>query len=391
MSQVGLIQCVDYDRERVRRALRQALDCASFNPASFSGRKVAMKPNLLLASAPEKAIITHPEFARAVAELIVEHGGRPLLIESPPFYPLAKMIPKIGYDAWVKEFNVEVADDRQGRTLTWEGGRRIHQADISAAYFDADIIVNLPKFKTHGCTYISGAVKNLFGALPGITKSKMHLRFPENDDFADWLLDLATGFIRGFTPQKPLINIMDAVLGLEGEGPGPAGTPRRIGVIVAGADPVAVDYIATSVAGLDPNLVPTIARGWDRGFGAARPEEIQFAGAKISDVQISDFVPTRATISSHFMRGRLVGPRVKNLVLERPSPDPAKCTLCYRCRTVCPAGAIGEAPAGKRRPRYDYNKCIRCFCCMEMCPEAAISLKRGRWQWVVELGSRLPR
>jgi uncharacterized protein (DUF362 family) len=388
MTRVSLLKCADYDKDQIKRLLGQGMEQIGFDLASFRNARVALKPNLLIASAPEKAIITHPVFVRAVAEVVKDHGGQPVLIESPPFTPLPKMIHKVGYAGFVEELGVEVARDRTPDVLAYEGARRIKKIEISRAYFDVDLIINLPKFKTHGFTYISGAVKNLFGALPALTKSKMHMRFPESGEFSEWLLDLTGAFLRGFEPSKPLLNLVDAIVGQEGEGPGPAGTPRKIGVIVMGQDPIAVDYVATRVVGLDPNLVPTITRAWARDFCVHSPEEIEVLGERIEDVQLKNFIPTQATIASHFMRGRLVGPRVKNWVMERPVPSPEKCTLCYQCRTICPAEAIAEAKDGGKIPRYDYVKCIRCFCCLEVCPEAAISKKRGRLQWVVEAGLR---
>ena len=388
MARVSLLKCADYDKDQIKRLLGQGMEQIGFDLASFRNARVALKPNLLIASAPEKAIITHPVFVRAVAEVVKDHGGQPVLIESPPFTPLPKMIHKVGYAGLVEELGVEVARDRTPDVLAYEGARRIKKIEISRAYFDVDLIINLPKFKTHGCTYISCCVKNLFGALPALTKSKMHLRFPENDDFAEWLLDLTGAFLCGFKPGKPLLNMVDAIVGQEGEGPGPAGTPRKIGVIVMGQDPIAVDYVATRVVGLDPNLVPTLTQAWARDFCINSADEIEVLGERIEDVQLKNFIPTQATIASHFMRGRLVGPRVKNWVMERPVPSPEKCTLCYQCRTICPAEAIAPAKDGGKIPCYDYLKCIRCFCCLEVCPEAAISKKRGRLQWVVEAGLR---
>lgn len=384
MAKVSLQKCPRYDKDQIKAAIELGLSQIGFPVSAFREAKVALKPNLLIASFPEKAIITHPVFVRAVAEVVKDHGGRPVLVESPPFTPLPKMISKVGYADFVQELGLEVARDWEAATLTYEAARRIKRIEISKAYFEADIIINLPKFKTHGCTYVSASVKNLFGALPGLTKSKMHLRFPENDDFAEWLLDLSGAFIRGFDPPKKILHIVDAIVGQEGEGPGPAGTPRPIGVIVMGQDPVAVDYVAVRVVGLDPGKVPTIARAWAREFCVSSPEEIEVLGERIADVRLENFVPTRATISSHFMRGSLVGPRVKNWVMERPVPAPEKCALCYQCQSICPAGAIAAAGPGRRAPRYDYRKCIRCFCCLEICPEAAISLRRGKLQWIVE-------
>lgn len=391
MVRVSLLKCDQYDKDLIKGSIEKGLAQIAFGPSSFRGSRVALKPNLLTASLPDKAIITNPEFVRAVAEVVKDHGGRPVLIESPPFTPLPKIIDKVGYARIVKELDIEVADDRASDTLTYEGARRIKRIEISKAFFHVDVIINLPKLKTHGLTYISGAVKNLFGAIPGLTKSKMHLRFPESEEFSEWLLDLTGAFIHGFTPPKRILHVMDGIIGQEGEGPGPAGRPRLIGVIILGQDPVAVDYVAVRVLGLDPDKVPTISRAWTRDFCVPSPREIDVVGERVEDVKLYDFVPTRSTVPSHVLRGPLVGPRMKNLIVERPVPDAGKCTLCYQCKTICPVGAISMAEVNNKTPHYDYTKCIRCFCCMEICPEAAIFIKKGRLQWIMETRQRARR
>jgi formate hydrogenlyase subunit 6/NADH:ubiquinone oxidoreductase subunit I len=171
---------------------------------------------------------------------------------------------------------------------------------------------------------------------------------------------------------------MDAIVGQEGEGPGTSGTPRQIGAIIIGSDPVAVDCVATGIAGLDYKKIPSIFLGFQRDFiTVSSPEDISIIGQSIEDLHVKNFQPTKSSISSHILRGWLVGPTVKNLFIEKPWPVAEKCTLCYKCKSVCPAGAISKAQENRKIPGYDYRKCIRCFCCIEFCPEAAISLKKG--------------
>ncbi|MFP4667856.1 MAG: DUF362 domain-containing protein [Desulfobacterales bacterium] len=389
MSVVSLVKCSSYERGDVEAALEQSLENIGLSKDFFAGAKVAVKPNLLTAAKAESAVITHPEFFRAAIRIIKSGGGTPVLIESPAAHSLWRVIKKTGYANVVDEERIEVADPAPVRTIYYEAARRFKYIDISAAYFDADMIVALPKFKTHGITYITGAVKLLFGAVPGLEKSKMHLRLPRHDDFADYLLDLYEAMTFGFDPPKPVLYLMDAVVAMEGEGPGHGGRPRNMGAVIAGREGVAVDWTAARVAGLDPARVYTIVKGFKRGCGATGPEEIKVAGESPGKLMLSDFVPASGDSGfSGSNRWPLNTKTFRDLFVERPVPKPELCTLCHECRKICPAGAISAPEPGKNTPVYDYGKCIRCYCCLEICPEGAIEKKKGRLQWLMDIFER---
>ena len=166
-----------------------------------------------------------------------------------PFIPLKRRSGKTDYKEIVQTEQVEVADPAVTETLQFEDSRTLKSIIISKAFFDADIIINLPKFKTHGLTYITGAVKNYFGAIPGLRKSKMHIKLPAPLDFTQFLLDLYGAILKGFPKPKTVLNIMDAVVAMEGEGPGTGGKPFPLNLIITGHDAVAVDLAAVKAAG----------------------------------------------------------------------------------------------------------------------------------------------
>jgi len=385
MAVVSLVRCSSYEDSELSRAIEKSLSDIGFSYKALHGARVAIKPNLLTVAEDDSAVITHPAFFRAVVRMVKAGGGTPVLVESPAVHSLERVIKKTGYGRVVEEEAVAVADPAATRPLYFEGANRFKHIRIAEAYFDADIILALPKFKTHGITYITGAVKLLFGAVPGMEKSKMHLRLPGHADFADYLLDVYGAMAHGFDPPKPMIHIMDAVWALEGEGPGQAGRPRRMNAVLAGTDGVAVDWAAARLAGLDIEKAPTIIHGFERGYGVSCPADIRIKGEAIENLQITDFVP--ATGDSLFARTNqwpLNTRTFRNLFVERPMPRPDLCTLCHQCRKICPAGAIGPAEQGKNVPSYDYGMCIRCYCCLEICPEGAIEKKRGRLQWMLD-------
>lgn len=383
MTKVALIKCSDYKDDLLIKVIKDGLGKIGFDFAQLKNARVGLKPNLLMAAKPDKAVTTHPLFFKAVAKIVIEHGGTPILTECHGFGPVKSVLNSTGYSEVIKELGMQAGEMDETAELHYPQAKLMKRIEISKAFFDVDIIINLPKFKTHGFTYMSGAVKNLFGTIPGLRKARMHLRFPEPNGFSEWLLDLNGALLNGFEKPKKIIHIMDAIVGQEGEGPGPSGTPKKIGAVIFGSDPVAVDFVAAGVAGLDYKKVPTIMLGFKRDFTVSSPDDISVIGQSIEDLRVKDFQPTKSSFSSHIFRGWLVGPTVKNIFIEKPWPGEEKCTLCYKCKSVCPAEAISDARQNRKIPLYDYKKCIRCYCCIEFCPEAAIALKKGKLQWLL--------
>ena len=381
MSLISLQKCARYDNKILKEKILTGLRQIGFNPIELKDKRVCLKPNLLMPVSPERAVTTHPEFFRAVAQIVRDYTSNIVLIESPNIFALKPTIKKTGLAEIVNDLEIEVADINVTETLRFPLAHRYKNIDISRAFFDVDYIINMPKLKTHGFTHYTGAVKNLFGVMPGLSKARMHMRAPSQMEFTEFLLDLYGGLLNGFEKPKKFIHIMDAVVGMEGEGPGPSGKPREIGAVMVAEDAVALDYIAVNLVGLKVKKVFAITEGFRRGYGVKSPDEIRITGESIDDMRIKDFRAPRTSIMGGVM-WPLTSPTIKNLFVEKPVPKAEKCTLCYNCMKVCPAEAIAKAD-DSGIPRYDYRKCIRCFCCMETCPEAAIYLKNGVLQWLM--------
>ena len=381
MAVVSLQKCAKYDNKILKEKILAGLRQIDFDLTGLKNKRVCLKPNLLMPFNPERAVTTHPEVFRAVAQIVRDYTDNIVLIESPNFFPLKSTIKKAGLAEIVDDLKIEVADINVTETLKFSSAHRYKSIDISKAFFDVDYIINMPKLKTHGFTHYTGAVKNLFGAMPGLSKSRMHMTAPSQMEFAEFLLDLYGGLLNGFEKPKKFIHIMDAVVGMEGEGPGPTGKPKEIGAVIIGDDAVALDYVAVNLVGLELKKVFTITQGFKRGYGVKSPDDIRVTGERLEDMRINDFLPPKSVVRGGII-WPLTSPTVKNLFVEKPVPRADACTLCYNCMKVCPAGAITKADEAKI-PQYNYRKCIRCFCCMETCPEAAIDLKKGALQWLM--------
>lgn len=381
MAVVSLQKCAQYDNQELKNKILAGLYQIEFDLAELKNKRVCLKPNLLMPMSPERAVTTHPEVFRAVAEIVRDYTKDIVLIESPNIFPLKPTIKKAGLGGIIDDLKIEVADINITETLRYDSANRYKHIDISKAFFDVDYIINMPKLKSHGFTNYTGAVKNLFGAMPGLSKSRMHMRAPSQMEFSQFLLDLYGGLLNGFAKPKKFIHIMDAVIGMEGEGPGPSGKPKKIGAIIVSDDAVALDYIAVSLIGLDVNKVFAVTEGFKRGYGVRSPDDIQLKGEPLEAMRINDFKAPKSVVRGGGI-WPLTSPIVKNLFVEKPVPKAEICTRCYNCLTVCPAGAIVKADQAKV-PKYNYNQCIRCFCCMKTCQEAAIELKKGILQWLM--------
>lgn len=369
MSIVSLLKVSSYNRKDLLDALSLSIKKTGFNAADLTGAKIAVKPNLLTSATPESGIITHPEFFRAVILFIKEHRGTPILVESPAFLPLSRVMKKTGYEEIVNEEKIIVADTRKTTVIKNDNAIRYKLFHVAEDIVKADFIFNLPKLKTHSLTYFTGAVKNLFGTIHGLEKSRWHIKTENAVEFISFLLDLYGAFIN--LKKDRIINIMDGIIGLEGEGPGKTGRPVLAKALIAGLDAISVDSTAIITAGLDINKAHLCIEGEKRGLGVSTHDRITITGAAQNDFQYRFLQPGGSSLFRKLPAGSIL----KILLVDKPVPDKTKCTLCYQCKAICPAKSIDISSDGKV-PLYNYKKCIRCYCCMEICPEGAIDLRR---------------
>ncbi len=384
MEKVSLVKCSEYRSDLLEDAIEQSLANIGFPLRSFENRTVALKPNFLMASPVQKAVITHPAFFREVARIVRAHGGRVLLVESPAVHSVSTVVKKGEYGPVLEEMDVTVPADGQKRGVVLNPReRRFRRFEVLGPILDADIVINLPKLKTHGLTCMTGATKNLFGLIPGLEKSRWHMKAPGGRAFSELLLDLNEALMYGFSTPKPILHLVDAIVGQEGDGPGPSGTPRQIGAILAGTNPVATDCVAADLLGFDYRSVPSVMGGFERNLGLSSPDDIDRVGEDVGGMRVDGFKPARHRLSTAtYDRWPFNRKTFRNLFTSKPVPLREKCTLCYQCMAICPGGAIEKANSGEKVPRYVYEKCIRCYCCMEICPEAAIHLKAGALEWM---------
>jgi uncharacterized protein (DUF362 family)/ferredoxin len=372
---VSLARCGSYDFQEVKSSVRKSLELLGGMGAFVKpGERVLLKVNLLMKRKPEKATTTHPAVARALAELVREAGATPVIGDSPGGYhfytaaTLRSVYETCGMTEAARESGAELNWDTEIVDVPWPDGVRVKLVKTIRPVLQVDKIINVPKLKTHAMTVYSGAVKNLFGIVPGRHKGEYHLRFENVDDFAELLIDLCLF-------AKPALSVMDAVVGMEGYGP-TSGRPRQVGLIISSADPYALDVVAAEIIGLKGRQVPTIRKSAERGLCPLTGERLTVLGQRVADVAVPTFSKPTVRVALNFY-GLVLPPALKrwmdNLLKPTPRLDPGACSGCGECEKGCPPKAIRMMD---QRPSVDLEACIRCFCCNELCPHGAFAIAR---------------
>lgn len=378
MSKVAVVKCENYDYDRVKSSVRSSLDLLGGISSFVSpGEKVLLKVNLLIRRKPDKVTTTHPSLARALAELVLEAGAFPIIGDSPGGYHFynRSTLESVYETCGMKEaaelsgaelnFNTDVVD------VPYPQGKLMKAIKTIKPVLEVDKIISIPKIKTHAMTVYSGAVKNLFGVIPGSYKPEYHLRFEDAGDFADVLIDICS-FV------KPVLTVMDAVVGMQGYGP-TNGSPKQVGLVIAGANPYELDVIASNIIGLKPKQVPTVRKSIERGLCSGEPEDVQVVGERLEDVAVADFKIPTLKLSFNFynlMMPRFIAKRLNRVMRAKPYFKHEACKSCGMCSKGCPPKAVVMKDG---KPVVDIDRCIRCFCCHELCVYNAVEIKRPWW------------
>lgn len=333
-------------------------------PFPWQGKKFLLKPNILGPYPPEKGITTHPSLVRALVNFLKEKGALCLVGDNPGLHGYAanEKCAKISgiWDA-AGECFINLAKD----TIRVEVASRFTKnLIISKAILEADYVINIPKFKTHLQTKITGAVKNMLGIVVGAEKARVHLAASRPEHFAEALVDI-------YQIRPPDLCIMDAIVGMEGNGPSGKDL-RRIGKILASNDGVVLDALMAEMMGLAPDKVDYLRLARERGLGDidVNKTEIQGNWWRLENFKLP------FTLASQGRVGTIIN-KIFYRFLTRPRLKFSSrlCTCCRVCIEHCPAGALRM----KDRPILDETKCLSCYCCYELCPQQAIEFT-GFWR-----------
>jgi len=364
---LAMQKCQTYEQPQVDAALRRLLEpLGGIGTFVEPGHKVLLKPNMLSCKDPDKAATTHPAVIEAVARLCIEAGARVFIGDSPPsiFGRTEDFWNRTGFARAAANSGAQLVcfenDDKKPLSFTSNGRQLTVYATRHC--FDADLVINLPKMKTHNLTRITGAIKNLFGLLPGLAKAQWHKAFPRPVEFSNFMVDLAQ--------QLPChLTIMDAIEAMDGQGPS-GGRVVKPGVLMAAASPVTVDIGFCAVVGLTPAEVPMLVRCRQLAWGPTAVDQLEIAGTPLSELKFKDYRVPRLVPTSFIPEWLLDFGR--KLAWAGPALLPNLCIKCGRCQKICPADAI---EIGANGAMFNKDRCISCFCCMEVCPVDAIEMQ----------------
>lgn len=369
-TRVAVVRCGSYEAAEVSAAVREALSLLG-GIARFvrAGERVLLKPNLLSAKAPDRAVTTHPAVVEALAALVREAGGVPSIGDSPggAIRGVERVWQNTGMLDLSQRTGIPLVSFEASGSVEVAGKLRTYM--VARPVLEADAVLNVAKMKTHVLTSYTGCVKNMFGIIPGFMKSRLHSLVPRPVPFARHIVDV-------YSLVRPRLNLLDGVVAMEGDGPS-GGRPRPVGAILAGEDAVAVDAVAAGMMGLSEGRVPMLRIAAERGLGIATRAGIEVAGVEPASFDLAGF----ALPNTRFMNF-IPDPLVRALAPwiwvcpEMSREWGCRGEACGLCVRSCPVQAIEMTEQG---PVVTRRKCIECLCCHEVCPEQAV---RVRLSWL---------
>ena len=370
---VAVERAENYQIENIDRAINNAVDfIGGWEKYIKKGDKVLIKPNLLTAALPQKAVTTHPEVVRSVIKAVKKLGAKPFVADSPGVSNVKKTAEKTGI--------LQVCQEEKTPFIFWEKskiypcreGKFVKHFELADTISDFDKIISVAKMKTHVFMGVTGAVKNLFGCIVGTNKARFHLRMQKHADFAHVMVDL-------YYTVKPTLNIIDGISGMEGQGPmsGDIVNPK---LVIVSEDGFAADLVMADKMGFNAENMPIAAAAIEEQR-SVHLKDIEVVGSG-KDIKFAFKRPHTYESMQDTYVPKFILKLGQNQLTSKPVIN-KNCVGCRRCEHHCPPKAINIKA---QRAVIDYHKCIRCYCCQELCEHQAVDLKDG---WILALLKKL--
>ncbi|XMB86093.1 DUF362 domain-containing protein [Mycoplasmatota bacterium WC44] len=364
MNKVILKRCEDYDIVKIKNQINSSLELlGGLNNFIKPESKVLLKVNLMTVKKPEQAATTHPIFVEALIEVFKEHNCQVVIADSPGGPYVQAMMKRVykstGMSAISEKYDIELNTNLKSHEVFDNNAVLYKKMKICDYLNDIDHVISVSKMKTHAFMTFTGAVKNMFGVVPGLAKADLHMQYPALKDFSNMLIDVCNHV-------KPTLSFMDGIVAMEGEGPG-SGVPKQMSAILTSTSPHHLDVIACKMINLDVKTVPIIYNSIERGIVKEDFSDIELFGS-IDDFESKDYVHAK---TNRLEKGHL-NP-ISKLFKRFPNIITKTCIGCSDCANVCPANTIDIID---KKAVINYENCISCFCCHEFCPVKAINVKR---------------
>lgn len=372
MSQISCLRVDRYEPELLFAAVQTQFEQLKLAERVRPGMKVLIKPNLLMKRRPEEFTTTHPAVVGAVVQMLQTLGVKDIVIADSPGGPYTKpLLTAIyrtsGFSSLAEQYGITL-NEAVGHGEVKNPANVLCKAfELIDPVREADLIIDICKFKTHGMVGLSGAVKNLFGCVPGLMKPELHFRFPEEEHFCEMLVDLCETV-------RPSIVFVDAIDAMQGDGPS-GGSKLHTGMLLAGTNPYEIDLLLCQIAALDPKRIYTVDIAMKRGLCAGMAEELELVGD--APLLYPDFKkPTTKDVNFSNSMPRWIPKSLVYRFASRPKINRKGCIGCGKCAESCPAKTI---ELKEHKAYIHYENCIKCYCCHEMCPVNTIHIKRSRF------------
>ena len=366
---VYIKKCETYDEATILSIIDAYFNEFDIYDKLNDSTRVFVKLNCVGPFDKDMGITTHPAILKAVLDILKKYTNNIIVGDNPAIRDLIPTLKKCGlYDVITNE-NVKILEGKEFTTITNSKPRIYSKFEVSKQMIDCDVLINLPKIKTHSLTYMTCAQKNFFGLIYGLNKSAWHTKASNPLEFGEALNDLYGAFLESFK-DKTVLHIADGIIGLEGEGPSSCGKAKSANCLIASTDAIALDRVALELVHLDYSKLYVNQIAAQRGYGEASLDKIEIKGNSLSDFDDIHFEAPKDSIGStgiRFLRFKFV----KNLLLEHPHIQKDKCIKCGQCATICPAKTL-KIEKGEY-PHLKVSNCIRCWCCAEVCPQNAIN------------------
>ena len=364
--------CASYEKDLILQKVHTLFE-AHGGIGKFAGpnKKVVIKPNLVGKKKPEAAATTHPSLVWAVAKLCRDQGAEVVIAESPGGLYEKGLLKGIyratGMEEAAADSGAALNYDLSEKAVKNDGAMYLRSLELIAPVAEADVVINISKLKTHGMMVYTGAVKNMFGTIAGLKKAEYHMNMSDYDAFANSIIDI-------YLASRPALNIIDAVVGMERDGP-TAGDPKQMNLLLSGEDGFATDLAALAVIGVDPQRVPVLKNAIARGLCPPDWKTLSYPGLSPEEASVSDFIVNyNEQLNNLYFLPGIFGKWFSGMLSPRPVFHKDKCRSCGECAKCCPAKVITVSKG--RCATADLKKCIRCYCCQELCPFQAVSIRK---------------
>ena len=367
-ARVAIVKANNYDYDVVHSAVEQGIESiGGLSSIIKPGNKVLVKINHISPpSAAERGLVTHPIFVEAVLDLLKKTGAD--ITVGDDIQASGDGFQVSGFRQMCEKAGVKLVNFREaGFVDTACNGHFLETLHVAKVVDDADVLINLPKLKTHSLCVLTAGIKNMYGTIPLGLRRKIHTDYIRSDDFSKALVDI-------FSLTKPQLTIIDGIIAMEGEGPA-GGNLRKLGIILTSRDTVAADAVATEIIGLNPMDIDTTRFAHERNMGIGDLNRIDVVGTKIKDVTVTDFKLPASAVNVLSRKIPKVLPRfILHQLSVKPNVTTEQCTGCGECERICPVGAI---VVRDKIAMIDHSLCIECFCCHEVCRFNAITPRRS--------------